>query len=160
MRSHPLATILALAALALLALPAAASADFQTLYDDYRTDGIIDGCSYSTAELSSGLNGIPADVREYDPGFSDAIDTALEQASAGCGTRPQAAAHGKSQISAADGSPGPAPQHATAFRPDDAGRGMPFVLGALIGLLAASLAAAALLVADRHYRWGLRDRLP
>ena len=160
MRSRPLAKMLALAALTLLALPAFASADFQTLYDDYRSDGSIDGCAYSTAQLSSGLNGIPADVREYDPGFSDAINAALEQAAGGCGVSPQAASDARNQISAADGSPGPAVQHGAAFRAGDEGRSMPLVLGGLIALLGAALAAAAVLVADQRYGWGLRKHDP
>jgi hypothetical protein len=160
MRSHPLARILALAALTLLALPALASADFQSLYDDYRSDGSIDGCAYSTSQLSSGLNGIPADVREYDPGFADAINAALEQAAGGCGVSPQAASAAKNQTSAGDGSPGPAVQRATAFRAGDDGRGMPLVLGALIALLGAVLATAAVLVADQRYGWGLRKHDP
>ena len=159
MRSRPLATTLALAALILLAIPAVASADFQTLYDDYRADGVIDGCSYSPAQLSSGLNGIPSDVREYDPGFSDAINAALEQAAAGCGVSPQAAAKSKDEVSSADGSPGPAVQHAVAFRTGAGGRSMPPVLGAVIALLGAALLAAAVLAADSHYGWGLRKRL-
>jgi hypothetical protein len=160
MRSHRPASVLALAVLALLALPAIATADFQTLYDDYRTDGSIDGCAYSTAQLSAGLNGIPADVREYDPGFADAINAALEQAAGGCGVSPQAASSAHDQISAADGSPGPAAPNAATFRPGGESRSMPFVLGALIALLGAALAAAAILAADNHYGWGLRKHDP
>jgi hypothetical protein len=152
--------MLVLAALTLLALPALASADFQTLYDDYRSDGSIDGCAYSTDQLSSGLNGIPADVREYDPGFADAINAALEQAAGGCGVSPQAASAAKNQTSASDGSPGPVVQRGTALPAADDGRSMPLVLGALIALLGAALATAAVLAADQHYGWGLRKRDP
>src|SRR5881396_2527938 len=105
MRYRPLATLITATA-AVLLLTATARADFQTLYDDYRADGGIDGCAYSSSYLSAGLSEIPADVREYDPGFSEAINTALEQVAAGCGTAPPAAAT-RNEATAADGSPGP-----------------------------------------------------
>jgi hypothetical protein len=159
MRSRPLATALALAALILVAVPSVAAADFQTLYDDYRADGVIDGCAHTPAQLSSGLSGIPADVSEYDPGFSDALNAALEQAATGCGVSPQAVSDTKDQTSSADGSPGPAVQRSVAFQPGGDDPGLPLVLGALIALLGAALAAAAVLVADGHYGWGLRKRL-
>jgi hypothetical protein len=159
MRSHAPATALAIAVLILLAVPSVAAAGFQTLYDDYRADGVIDGCAYTPSQLSSGLNGIPADVSEYDPGFSDAINAALEQAAAGCGVSPQAASDAKDQTSSPDGSPGPAVQQAVTFQPAGDGRGMPFVLGALIAALGTALTGAAVLAADSHYGWGLRQRL-
>jgi hypothetical protein len=160
MRLRPLLSLTIVIALALL-LPASASADFQTLYDDYRTDGVIDGCSYSSNELSSGLGEIPADVREYDPGFSDALNAALEQAAAGCGLTPQAAG-GKNEVSAADGSPGPVAPKPVSFQTPTGGRGLPAVMTALIVLLGAALGAAAVLFAAHYYGWdlrSLRDRL-
>jgi hypothetical protein len=157
MRLHSILSLTIVAALALL-LPASASADFQTLYDDYRTDGLIDGCTYSSSELSSGLSDIPADVREYDPGFSDALNAALEQAAAGCGLTPQATG-GKNEVSAADGSPGPVAPKPVAFQTPTGGRGLPAVMTALIVLLAAALGAAAVLFATHYYGWDLRGRL-
>ena len=152
------AATLSIAAISVLLLPATATADFQSLYDDYRTDGVIDGCAYSTGELSAGLGEVPADVREYDPGFSDALNAALEQAAAGCGAAPQAAST-KNEVSAPDGSPGPALPHATAFPAGDGGRALPAVLTALIALLGTTLATAALLLAAHLYGWDLRGRL-
>jgi hypothetical protein len=157
MRLLPLLSLTVVATLALL-LPASAAADFQTLYDDYRADGAIDGCSYSSSELSSGLGDIPADVREYDPGFSDALNAALEQAAAGCGLTPQATG-GKNQVSAADGSPGPVAAKTVAFQTPEGGRGLPAVMTALIVLLGAALSAAAVLFASHYYGWDLRGRL-
>jgi len=148
MRPRLAATII-VAATALMLLPQSAAADFQTLYDDYHSDGVIDGCAYSTAELSAGLNEIPADVREYDPGFSDAINGALEQRAAGCGATAQAAP-ARNEVRAADGSPGPAPPQRLVFATAGGGRGMPAVLVALIVVLAAALGAAGMLAAVRH----------
>jgi hypothetical protein len=141
-------TILAAAAVLLSAAPA--QADFQTLYNDYRADGMIDGCAYSASELSSGLTDIPADVREYDPGFTDAINAALEQQAAGCGTTPKAA-QTKNEVTASDGSPGPAVPHVLTIHAAAGGRSMPGVLVALIAVLGAALgAAAALAIRRRH----------
>jgi hypothetical protein len=157
MRLRPLLSLAIVTVLALL-LPASASADFQTLYDDYHSDGVIDGCSYSSSELSSGLSDIPADVREYDPGFSDALNAALEQVAAGCGLTPQASG-GKNEISSADGSPGPLAPKPLAFQTPAGGRGLPAVMTALIVLLGAALVAAAVLFASHYYGWDLRGRL-
>ena len=140
--------MLTIAAAALL-LAAPAQADFQTLYDDYHADGVIDGCSYSASELAAGLTDIPADVREYDPGFSDAINAALEQIAAGCGTAPAVAAT-KNEVVAADGSPGPAAPHPLAVHAAATGPALPGVLVALIVVVGAGLATAAVLAVRRH----------
>lgn len=141
-------TIAAAAAALLLVLAAPAQADFQTLYDDYHADGVIDGCAYSASELGSGLTDIPADVREYDPGFTDAINAALEQIAAGCRTAPAAAT--KNEVAAADGSPGPAAPHPLAIHAAETGPALPGVLAALIVVLGAALATAAVLAVRRH----------
>jgi hypothetical protein len=139
---------------AALLIPATAGASFQTLYNDYRADGVIDGCSYSTSDLSSGLNEIPADVREYDPAFSDALNAALEQSAAGCGAGPQQATTIRNEISAADGSPGPAPPKALNLGNPGDGRDIPAVLVALMVVLGAALGAAAALAAARRFGHG------
>jgi hypothetical protein len=146
---HRLGATTVLATIAALLLAAPAQADFQTLYNDYRTDGMIDGCAYSAGELSSGLTDIPADVREYDPGFTDAINAALEQRAAGCGTAPLAATT-KNEVTASDGSPGPAAPHALTIQAGVGGRSMPAVLVAVIALLGAVLGAAAVLAIRRR----------
>jgi hypothetical protein len=156
MRHRHLATF-AIAVVALLLVPASAGADFQTLYNDYRADGFIDGCSYSAADLSAGLNDIPADVREYDPAFSDAINAALEQAAAGCNASPQAASI-KNEISAPDGSPGPAPPKGVTVPNPGGGRDMPAVLVALMVVLGAGLAAVGALAVARRYGGGASGR--
>jgi hypothetical protein len=156
MRLRWLATLIAGA---VLVLPAAAAADFQTFYDDYRADGVIDGCAQSPGELSSALGDIPADVREYDPAFADAINTALEQAATGCEAAPQEAAALKNEVIAADGSPGPAlPQRAGLAVPES-GSDMPPVLVGFSVLLAAALAVAVLVGLADRYSWDLRGRL-
>jgi hypothetical protein len=156
MRHRPLAT-LAIAAAALL-LPATAQADFQSLYDDYRADGVIDGCTYTSSDLTAGLSDIPADVRQYDPGFAAAINSALEQVAAGCNAGSQTAAT-KNETTAADGSPGPAAPRPLAFHAADTGRDLPGVLAALIIVLGTALAGGALLTASHYYGWDLRRRL-
>ncbi len=149
MRLRLLVTLTIATAAAALLAPAIAQADFQTLYDDYRTDGVIDGCAYSASELSSGLTDIPADVREYDPGFSDSINAALEQVAAGCGAAPKVAAT-QNEVTAADGSPGPAIPPGLAVHSADSGPEMPPVLGALAVVLGAALATAIVIAIRRR----------
>lgn len=153
MRHRALLASLTVAATAALLAPATAAADFQTLYNDYRADGVIDGCSYSAGDLSSGLGDIPADVREYDPVFSDAINAALEQNAAGCGAGPQQAASIRNEISAPDGSPGPAPPQRLALAYAGSGRELPAVLVALMVVLGVAIGAAGALAVARHYGW-------
>jgi len=146
-----LGRICAAVALIALAFPVQAGADFRTLYDDYRADGQIDGCDYDSSELSSGLGEIPADVREYDPGFSEALNSALEQLAAGCETAPETSDL-SGGITAADGSPGPSPPRAVASAPAHAD-GLPAVLVTVIVGLGLCLGGAALLAAARRYGW-------
>lgn len=140
MRQRTILTMAAIAAAALL-LPASAAADFQTFYDDYRADGVIDGCSQSPATLSSALNDIPADVREYDPGFAEAVNAALEQSATGCDETP-ADQPGEEQAIAADGSPGPAPPGSGPLPDGGEERELPPILVALIAVLGVALAGA------------------
>jgi len=157
MRFRTLATLIAGT---LLLLPAGAAADFQTFYDDYRADGVIDGCAQSPAELSAALGDIPADVREYDPAFADAINAALDQAASGCGTAPQeSAAALKNEVISDDGSPGPATPEQAALTVPDSGRDLPLVLVALSVLLAGTLGVAALIALSERYGWDLPGRL-
>ena len=153
MRTRLLTPLTLVAALAALLLPSLAQADFQTLFNDYRADGTIDGCNYSQSDLSAGLSSVPSDVRQYDPGFSDAINAAMEQAAAGCNASPQEASVAN-EISAADGSPGPAPPKGLALASPGDAREMPAVLIALMVALGAALGAAATWVAARRYGWG------
>lgn len=154
MRFRPLATLTIVASLGLLGLPSLAQADFQTLFDDYRADGAIDGCNYSQGDLSAGLSSVPSDVRQYDPGFSDAINAAMEQAAAGCNASPSEASSIKNEISAADGSPGPAPPQSLALADAGDGRDIPAVLIGVMVLLGAGLGAAVALLAARRYGRG------
>jgi hypothetical protein len=159
MRLRQLAGLAIATIAATLLLAPAAGAGFQNLYDDYSADGVIDGCAFPSSELSAGLTDIPADVREYDPGFTEAINAALEQAAGGCDAAPAEAAALKNEIAAVDGSPGPALPEGVAVAAVDGDRGMPAVLIALIVLLAAGLAAGALLAASHFYGWDLGRRL-
>jgi hypothetical protein len=157
MRLRRLATM-TLTALAALLFPASSGADFQTLYNDYRADGVIDGCTFSTADLSSGLTDIPADVREYDPGFSEAINAALEQAAGGCGTAAEEVPTIKNEITAADGSPGPAFPKGLAVASPEGGQGLPAVLIALMVVLGAALGAGVVIGVAHYYGWDLGGR--
>jgi hypothetical protein len=158
MRRPFLLVTLAIVGAAALLAPATASADFQTLYNDFRADNVIDGCSYSAADLSAGLNEIPADVREYDPAFSDALNAALEQSAAGCNAAPKQAASIQNEISAPDGSPGPSPPKGLALGSSGDARQIPEVLIGLMVVLGAGLGAAGALVAARRYGWGASGR--
>lgn len=157
LRSLRTITISAVAALALL--PATALADFQTLYDDYRADSVIDGCTYSSGVLTGALGDIPADIREYDPGFTDAINAALEQAAAGCGAAPAEAVPENEEVIAADGSPGPASPRPLAIQVSGGEDRLPAVLLALMIACGAALAAGAVLATAHYFGWDLRRRL-
>lgn len=77
---------------------------FRALYDEYlRTHSV--SCAHGEAELQAALTSIPADVQAYDPGFADALNTALETRAAGCEQRLPSV--GGPVRTAADGSPGP-----------------------------------------------------
>jgi hypothetical protein len=141
------------AVVALLVLPAAAEADFQTLYDDYRNDGAINGCAYSSSDLTAGLSSIPADVREYDPGFAEALNSALEQLAAGCNPTSDSFSD-QAGATTADGSPAPPSPKPLRFT-EEGEAGPPAVLLGMMLLLAASLATAGLLAASRYYGWHL-----
>jgi hypothetical protein len=98
--------ILALAVACLFFAPLADGAPrFRALYDEYlRTHSVI-GCAHGEAELQAALTSIPADIEAYDPGFADALNTALETRTAGC--EPRLPSLGGAVRNASDGSPGP-----------------------------------------------------
>jgi hypothetical protein len=150
--------VCAAVAFAALAAAAPAQADFQTLYDDYRIDGSIDGCEYYSSELTAGLGAIPADVREYDPGFSEALNAALEQLASGCSDESETPAEAAGGITADDGSPGPTEPRSVGLDAEN-GESLPGILLAMIVVLGAALAVAALLAGARYYGWDLRRRL-
>ena len=154
MRIRPPAALATIAAMVLLLSPSLARADFQTLFNDYRGDGNIYGCDYSESELRAGLTSIPSDVRQYDTGFADAINLALQQAATGCNVSPSQAAPTSNQITAADGSPGPGPPKSLALGHDGDGRDIPAILVAMMVALGAALGAAAALFAARHHGRG------
>jgi hypothetical protein len=94
-----------------LAFPAAATgAGFDQLFGEYRATGGIDGCAHTTADLSDTLAAVPADIKAYDPGFVDALNSALERRAAGCagvGRNLSAPLDALGTTRAVDGSPGP-----------------------------------------------------
>jgi hypothetical protein len=133
---------LAIACLA-SAAPAQGAPSFRALYDEYLRSGLVSGCAHSEAELQAALTSIPADVEAYDPGFSDALNAALENRAAGCAAAAPAPPARKGQT-AADGSPGPARVRAPLTpAPEPSG---PSVLPVQLLFLGA-LAAAALFTA-------------
>src|SRR3954470_6285864 len=98
--------ILALALASLLFAPSAGGASrFRALYDEYLHTHAVNGCAHGEGELQAALTSIPADVEAYDPGFADALNTALESRTAGC--EPRLPSVGGAVRPAADGSPGP-----------------------------------------------------
>lgn len=69
-----------------LVLPAHASAaNVGDAYRDYATDGSLDACKYSAAELQALLSSVPTDIAQYDPRFVDELNRALDgRASGAC----------------------------------------------------------------------------
>lgn len=150
----PRATSAAVLSIAVLVLPAAARADVDRLYDEYRSFGAVSGCAHSEAELRDGLAQIPADVRAYDPGFADALNSALEQRAASCDEGAVAPGSLEGGHLAFDGSPGPTPAPAVAsggFAARGVGDPADGVREAgLLGFAAIAAAAALLAVAGRR----------
>jgi hypothetical protein len=167
-------------ALLLPASTAAAAAPpqvgFQGLYDEYQKLGFVYGCAHRESDLRSALSSIPADIAAYDPGFADALDSALEQQASGCSGLsspfPQNPATAAGTINADDGSPGPANQRplGTLPAPESADTGIPAVLVVLASMLGVALLVAAVLSLSRYFGWDtgrparavlrpLRDRL-
>jgi hypothetical protein len=135
------------AAMAVLILaPGRAAADVLDLYDSYRATGAVRACEHSAEELRAAVADVPADIRAYDPGFVDALDTALDRRAAGCAGAPAAPPAGGT-VTAADGAPGP-PSPLRRLRPVS-GSGpertpLALAFGAVALLLGGSLAAAGL----------------
>ena len=168
MRSGCTRSALVIAVAAALLLPATARAqapppvDFQGLYDEYQRLGFVFGCSHRESDLRDALSSIPADIAAYDPGFADAIDSALEQRASGCSGAlsspfPQTPASAAGTINADDGSPGPANQRPLGSlpAPEDADKGIPPVLIVLISLLGVALLLAAALSLAHYFGWDI-----
>jgi hypothetical protein len=74
-----------IAAFAVLA-PGASANQFQRLYNDFKGDGVINGCGYSPGQLQRGASEIPPDVEQYAPSFADQLAAARQRQAAGrCG---------------------------------------------------------------------------
>lgn len=173
MRSGRLRPALVLALVVGLLVPVAAKAapaprqvGFQGLYDEYQKLGFVFGCAHRESDLRTALSSIPADIAAYDPGFAEALDSALEQQASGCSGAlsspfPQTPASAAGTINAADGAPGPANQRplGTLPAPEAADTGIPAVLIILASLLGTGLLVAAVLSLSHYFGWGLRDRL-
>jgi len=91
MRTRPI-TVFAVA-LALLAAVAPAAraqdkfpADVQKVYDDYRSDGVIDVCDHTQATLESTRDTIKADFDRDYPDFREAVEAGIDKhKDGGCG---------------------------------------------------------------------------
>ncbi len=151
---------LALAVLAAAAPPAHGAPRFRALYDEYRRSGLISGCAHSEAELQGALTSIPADIEAYDPGFSDALNAALEDRAAGCASPAPAPAGTGGATTASDGSPGPsAPAVPRAPAPSpSAPSALPLQMLFLGVLAAVALLAGALLIRPGRRPAGRRSR--
>jgi hypothetical protein len=144
----------AVACLAAASTPAGAAPRFRALYDEYLRSGQISGCAHSEAELESALTSIPADIQAYDPAFSDALNSALEDRAAGCSVPVPGPSAGGAGVTASDGSPGPPPVTVpSAPAPAPSGpSALPLELLFHGGLAAAGLLTAVVLSS----RWGRR----
>jgi hypothetical protein len=150
--------ILLLAAIGALLAPAAARADFGSLYNDYATHGSIDPCQHSLSELRAGLGEIPSDVRQYDPGFEQALEVALEQRLSGCGNASSAGSAPKELSgvrTTANGSPGPAVVAPLDVSTHSEGHGTPAIVIAMIVLLAVVLIIGSVLGLAGYFGWNL-----
>jgi hypothetical protein len=145
------------ASLLCLLVPAIARADFGTLYRDYTADSAIDGCKYSASELRAGLGQIPADVRQYDPQFELALESALEQRLGGCKAAATGPAGNRGIKTVADGSPSPRSLHPAPLAAVATDDGTPAVVVAMIVLLAAVLALAAILGLAGYFGWSVDE---
>ena len=162
-----------LAALALLALPASASASADAVISDCARDGRLDR-NYSNAELRRARDNLPADLDEYSD-CRDVIASAIKGASAGGGglgspgvggTDPAAeaaaAAQDQADLAAAaqDGSPPTVDVGGTSLRPDSSGF---FNLGDAANKVPLPLLMALLLLGGLALASGvgsLRERVP
>ena len=66
---------------AAMALGAAAPAQAQSVFNDFRQNGTINQCNYTDGQLRQGLNGLPPDIQQYAPGLADQLAGGRE----GCG---------------------------------------------------------------------------
>jgi hypothetical protein len=135
-----LTTVLALA----LGSAAPASAQVSSLYEEYLATGAVSGCTHPPGEIANAMKDIPADIRAYDPGFADALNTALEERASGCAAIQEQANNvllpaTTGTVTAPDGSPGPvAAAAATGLRnaPSvSSGTASGFWVGLVLGLL-------------------------
>jgi len=172
-----LATFAALSAA--LAAPAAAHAG---AYGDYSSDGSINGCDYSSSELQNAAGSIPTDVAQYDPRFKDALNKAMAQRAAGCGSGAAAAEQNQKTAAAApDGSPkppavaAPVPAQLSGDTDLSSNHGFPAALAVLAAMVALIILGTALVAWRSEYRprgsgagffafftdyyWGIRDTI-
>src|SRR3954471_2906292 len=86
------AILLIVAALAVVAPNAYADA-FDTIFKDFKSDGQIDPCKYTAAELAKAKKDVPPDIEQYAPDFPDALQAAIEaRAKDDCNKKKAAAA--------------------------------------------------------------------
>jgi hypothetical protein len=78
------ALLVALLVLAATA-PAAFADDFDQVFKDYSSDGRIDPCKHSAAQLQRARKDVPPDIEQYAPDFPDALDQAIEARAPGRG---------------------------------------------------------------------------
>ena len=94
MNTHLVKTLLALAALAALALPATADAGYRDVIEDCAEDGKLDK-KYSKQELKKAKKKLPADLDEYSDCrevIAAALDDVNKSSGAGPGLTPEEAA--------------------------------------------------------------------
>src|SRR3954451_2135032 len=114
MRPIP-ALILIVAALAVAAPNAHADA-FDTIFKDFKSDGQVDPCKYTAAQLQKAKKDVPPDIEQYAPDFPDALQAAIEaRAKNQCGKKKAAA------TAPAATTPAPTPPAATPAAATTAG---------------------------------------
>ena len=91
-RSKPSLTLSAALAAGLVAAPAVHASAFTETFGDYRSDGRINACAYSEAQLRRAQGQVPPDIEQYAPDFPAALGSALSERAAGACERKPATA--------------------------------------------------------------------
>src|SRR3954463_6270483 len=76
MRRQLLRIAVLCSAVGAIAAPAA-QASFDSVFSDYQSDGSINACAHSPAELQGANGSIPNDVAQYAPDFAGAVNGAM-----------------------------------------------------------------------------------
>src|SRR3954447_23980324 len=75
---RPIRALIVIVAALAVSAPSAYADAFDTIFKDFKSDGQIDPCKYSAAELQKAKKNVPPDIEQYAPDFPDALQAAIE----------------------------------------------------------------------------------